>query len=100
MRPDPGRDIQEAMITTMSLGRRAAVMTQLRHKGMLLAWQQSDEHGPMTELERAMFLIDRLFPEMPPQHRAQFQQRFEALWEAGTWHGFQRPPPFPADRDP
>ncbi len=40
-----------------------------------------------------MFLIDRLYPEMPPQHRAQFQQRFEALWDAGTWHGFQRPAP-------
>jgi len=99
VRPDPGRDIQEAMIAAMTLERRTAVMTQLRHKGMLLVWQQSDEHGPMTEPERAMFLIDRLYPEMPHQHRAQFQQRFTALWEAGTWHGFRRPPPFEADRD-
>ena len=26
-----------------------------------------------------MFLIDRLYPEMPPQHREQFRRRFQAL---------------------
>jgi hypothetical protein len=99
VRPDPGRDLQEAMIATMPLEGRVAVMTQMRAKGMQLVWQQSDEHGPMTEPERAMFLIDRLYPEMPPQHREQFRRRFEELWEAGTWHGFQRPAPLASTDD-
>jgi len=89
----------DARVAAMTPTERTMAAARMRHKGLLMVWQQSDEHGPMTELERAMFLIDRLYPEMPHQHRAQFQQRFTALWEAGTWHGFRRPPPFEADRD-
>ena len=84
----------DARVAAMTPTERTMAAARMRHKGLLMVWQQSDEHGPMTELERAMFLIDRLYPEMPPQHRAQFEQRFTALWEAGTWHGFQRPAPF------
>jgi hypothetical protein len=87
------------MISIMPLKRRVAVMSRMRAKGLAVVWQQSDERGPMTEPERAMFLIDRLYPEMPPQHREQFRRRFQALWEVGTWHGFQRPAPLTAPHD-
>ena len=83
----------------MPLERRVAVMAEMRAKGLAMAWGQSDERGPMTEPERAIFLIDRLYPEMPPQHREQFRRRFQALWEAGSWHGFQRPAPPSAPDD-
>jgi hypothetical protein len=91
MRPDPGRATQEALIAQMSRARRSAVALELREKGLLLVWQQSDAAGPMSELDRAMFIIDRLYPEMPPQHREQFQAKLAALASAGTWHGFKRP---------
>ena len=99
MRPDPGRDLQEAMISIMPLERRVAVMAQLRAKGLAMAWGQSDERGPMTGPEHAMFLIDRLYPEMPAQHREQFRRRFQALWEAGVWDGFERPAPLTSPHD-
>lgn len=96
MRPDPGRDIQERLIADMSLDRRVAVGERLRRTGHLLVWQQADAAAarePMNELERAFFILDRLYPDMPPQHREQFHASFTAAWQAGTWHGFARPSP-------
>jgi len=74
-----------------SRARRSGVALHLREKGLLLVWQQADAAGPMSELERAMFIIDRLYPDMPPQHREQFQTQLAALAAAGRWHGFKRP---------
>lgn len=94
MRPDPGRDIQEAMIATMPLARRVAIARRLRETGHLLVWQQSDAAAarqPMNELERAFFILDRLYPEMPAPHREQIRARLTADWNAGLWHGFDRP---------
>lgn len=93
MRADPGRDIQEALIAGATLERRVAVVAALRMEGLLLAWQQSDEAGLPNELERAFFLLDRVYPEMPPAHRASARAQLEARWRAGTWHGFRRPEP-------
>lgn len=93
MRPDPGRDIQERMIAAMSLRERLTIMARLRDTGRLLAWQQSDEAGLADELERAFFLMDRLHPEMPRQHREQFRAQLTTAFEAGLWHGFERPGP-------
>jgi hypothetical protein len=45
----------------------------------------------MNELERAFFILDRLYPEMPAQHREQFRTRLTDDWNAGRWHGFVRP---------
>lgn len=75
----------------MSRARRSGVALHLREKCLLLVWQQADAAGPMSELERAMFIIDRLYPEMPPQHREQFQTKLAALAAAGTWHGSSAP---------
>jgi len=83
----------DARIAAMSPTARTLAAARLRHTGMLLVWQRSDEAGPMTEFQRAMFLIDRLYPEMPTQHREQFRQQLEARWHAGTWNGFRRPSP-------
>ncbi len=93
MRPDHGHDLQEAMIADSTLERRVGIMRELREQGVTMAWHQADAAGPMTEVERAMFLIDRLYPEMPRAHRAQFRDQFQAQWDAGTWHGSQRPAP-------
>ena len=66
---------------------------RLRERGILLAWQQSDEAGLADELERAFFLLDRLYPEMPPVHRESTRAQLRARWDAGPWHGFRRPDP-------
>lgn len=98
MRIDPGRDIQEALIAVAPLEQRVAITTRLRREGLLLAWQQSDEAGLANELERAYFLLDRVYPEMPAPHRESTRAQLRARWEAGTWRGFRRPEPLrPAD---
>ncbi len=79
------------MVARMSEARRSEVTRQLREKGHLLVWQQADAAGPMSELERAAFILDRLYPEMPVQHREQTLAKLAALAAAGKWHGFKRP---------
>lgn len=99
MRPDPGRDILDRMIAAMPAEARVRWSIEKRAVGHLLVWQQSDAAAarqPMNELERAFFILDRLYPEMPPQHREQFRTRLTAEWDAGRWHGFERPPPLEA----
>jgi hypothetical protein len=99
MRPDPGRDLQEALIAKMPLRQRLEIMEQLRATGLAILWQQSDAAPPMTELDRAMFILDRLYPDMRPQLRAQVDAKLRAEWEAGRWLGFRRPPPLLVDTD-
>jgi hypothetical protein len=91
MRRDPGRALLDARIAETPPAERLRWSQELRRTGLELVWRQSDEAGPMTELERAFFLIDRLYPEMPPQHRAQFRAKLEREWRAGRWHGIRRP---------
>jgi hypothetical protein len=88
----------DARIAGMTPQVRALAGMRLRDRGLLLAWQQSDEADLANELERAHFLLNRVFPEMPAPHRESTRARLRARWEAGTWHGFRRPEPLrPAD---
>jgi hypothetical protein len=93
MRPDPGRAIQEAIIARMGMEERQAVRVRLASRGRSMAWRQSDAAGPMTELERAEFLLRRLYPTLP---EAALRQVIDQLAEAqarGEWGGFRRPDP-------
>ncbi len=47
----------------------------------------------MTELERARFLLRRLYPDLEGPTLESIMARLEADWHAGTWTGFRRPPP-------
>lgn len=93
MRPDPGRVTQEKLIAAMPPSRRSAIAARLREQGLQLVWQQAEAAGPMTELDRAMFILERLYPEMPAPHREQVRGQLADRWEAGTWRGFKRPDP-------
>lgn len=54
-------------------------------------WAQADRAGPMSELERARFLLRRLYPDLEGPRLESIMARLVAEWEAGTWTGFQRP---------
>ena len=71
----------------------ARTSVELRARGFALAWDQLDRAGIEDPVARALFLIDRLYPEMPPAHRARFAAGFTAARDAGTWHGPVRPAP-------
>lgn len=54
-------------------------------------WAQADRAGPMTELERARFLLRRLYPDLEGPRLESIMARLGAEWAAGTWTGFRRP---------
>lgn len=55
-----------------------------------LVWAQADRAGEMTELERARFLLRRLYPDLEGPRLESIMERLAAEWAAGTWTGFRR----------
>lgn len=56
-----------------------------------LVWAQADRAGEMTEIERARFLLRRLYPDLEGPRLEAIMAALEAEWAAGTWTGFRRP---------
>ena len=73
-------------------GRRSAHV-RLRAKGFARVWAQADRAGSMTELERARFLLKRLYPDLEGPRLDTIMDRLEREWQAGSWTGFRRPDP-------
>lgn len=99
MRPDPGRDVLERIHAGMTRDERARIGQRLREDGFRLVWDQVDRAGPMGPVQEGMFILDRLYPEMPSAHRESFHRQLQAAYERGAWAGFQRPPRTPTGRD-
>lgn len=99
MRPDPGAEMLEAMLASLSPDQRASIAYRLRQRGVLLVWDQVDRAEPMAPVDEAMFILGRMYPEMPDVHRASIRRQIEADHDAGIWHGFKRPPPIVMDGD-
>ena len=93
MRPDPGSDLLERVMGGLEPDARARIAHDLRERGHLLVWDQVDRAGPMSPVDQAMFILDRMYPEMPEAHRVSIRRQIEADYRAGTWHGFERPQP-------
>jgi len=93
MRPDPGLELLERVLGDLDPNARARIGHDLRRRGRLLVWDQVDRAGPMSPVEEAMFVLGRMYPEMPRIHRASLRRQIEADFRAGTWHGFERPQP-------
>jgi hypothetical protein len=69
---------------------RRAVAERLREAGFARAWAAADRAGPMTELERARFLLRRLYPDLEGPRLDAIMARLKAEWQAGSWKGFRR----------
>jgi hypothetical protein len=70
---------------------RLRLHARLRDEAFVLAWDQADRASPMSELERARFLLRRLYPDLEGRRLEAIMDRLEADWRAGTWTGFRRP---------
>lgn len=66
---------------------------QLVQDARCLVWAQADRAGPMSEIDRAHFLLRRLYPDLEGPRLEQIIRYLEAEWAAGTWSGFRRPGP-------
>ncbi len=69
---------------------RMLPQTELYLQAFDLVWAQADAGGPMTELERARFLLRRLYPDFEGPRLESIMTRLAAEWDAGTWTGFIR----------
>ena len=58
-----------------------------------LVWAQADRAGPMTELDRARFLLRRLYPDLEGSRLEAIMDTLATEWHAGSWTGFRRPDP-------
>ena len=82
--------LDQRLIEVGVLGRRVA-HGRLRANGFARVWAQADRAGEMTELERARFLLRRLYPDLEGPRLESIMERLAAEWAAGTWTGFRRP---------
>jgi hypothetical protein len=65
----------------------------MRDRAFALVWQQVDRAGIVDPLEQAMFVLGRLYPDMPDAVVQQVRADLAAERAAGGWHGFDRPHP-------
>ncbi len=91
MRPDPGRALLDDALRARTPAERARRGQALREQGIALVWQQLDRAGIDDPIGRVAFLLDRMYPEMPPVHREQIRRRLAADLAAGRWDGPRRP---------
>jgi hypothetical protein len=94
MRPDPGREAQEAVLASMTPLERTARMAELRRNGWSAVWQQVDAAGIHDPVETAEFILRRLYPEEREAWFADVLAQLRSAHAAGMWKGFRRP-----DRD-
>jgi len=81
--------LDQRLIEVGVAGRRVA-SDRLRANGFARVWAQADRAGEMTELERARFLLRRLYPDLEGPRLESIMGRLATEWDAGTWTGFRR----------
>ena len=88
---DSDQGLLDQRLIEAGLNGRRATHDRLRAKGFERVWAQADRASPMTELERARFLLRRLYPDLEGERLESIMLRLEGEWHAGTWTGFVRP---------
>jgi hypothetical protein len=91
VRPDPGRDLHERMLSAMGPADRARIGQQQRWRASLVIWQQLDERGLDDPVEQAEFILRRRYPEMPEWWFGDVVAKLRAEHASGRWKGFERP---------
>lgn len=79
---------------------RMRLQVEMYRLAFAQVWAAADRAGPMTELERARFLLRRfllrrLYPDLDVRRLDAIMSDLERGWSAGTWTGFRRRPSDP-----
>ncbi|MEX1155894.1 MAG: hypothetical protein WED12_01905 [Chloroflexota bacterium] len=75
----------------MSPAERAEFAYRLRRQALVLVNRAADAAGSMPELDRAIFVLRRLYPEFTEAQLTQIRADLARRQAAGTWQGFTRP---------
>lgn len=89
--PDPGQLALDERVRAMSPEARAEHAYRLRQQALELVNRAADAVGTMPELDRAIFVLRRLYPEFSEAQLAHIRADLARRQAAGTWHGFTRP---------
>ena len=89
--PDAGQLALDERVRAMSPDERAEHAYRLRRQALVLVNQAADAAGPMPELDRAVFVLRRLYPEFSKDQLAHIRADLERRQATGTWQGFTRP---------
>lgn len=81
----------DARVRSAGAAGRVALHDRMYREAFQLVWAQADRAGDMTEIERARFLLRRLYPDLEGPRLEAIMATLEAEWAAGTWTGFRRP---------
>lgn len=90
-RPDPGQRAMDARVMAMSPDERVEWAYRMRQKAFVLVNHAADNAGPMSELDRAIFILRRLYPEFDEQQLDAMRRELGRRERAGQWTGFVRP---------
>jgi hypothetical protein len=89
--PDAGQRALDERVRAMTPDQRAEWAYRMRRRAFVLVNQAADAAGPMTELDRAVFILRRLYPEFTEEQLAFMRADLARREAAGTWRGFERP---------
>jgi hypothetical protein len=88
LEPDAGQRALDDRVRAMSPAERAEHALVLV---LVLVNDAADTAGPMSELDRAIFILRRLYPEYTEAQLARIRDDLARREAAGTWSGFTRP---------
>lgn len=89
--PDAGQLALDERVRRSTPSERAEFAFQLRRQALVMVNHAADEAGPMSELDRAEFILRRLYPEFSDQQLAFIRADLARREAAGRWTGFTRP---------
>lgn len=90
-RPDAGQLALDERVRRSTPTERAEFAYQLRRRALVMVNHAADEAGPMSELDRAEFILRRLYPEFSDAQITSIRDDLAQREAAGTWIGFSRP---------
>jgi hypothetical protein len=98
MRPDPGRAELARAREGWTVVERLALAAELRDRALDLAWAALRERegvaGRLDDLERARFVLLRLYPELAGPRLVEIMRALAARQARGAWNGFSPPESF------
>ena len=91
MAVDPAQRQIDERVRATPPAERMRLQVEMYRLAFAQVWAAADRAGPMSELERARFLLRRLYPDLDGPRLESIMARLASEWAAGTWAGFRRP---------
>lgn len=96
--PDAGQLALDERVRRSTPTERAELAYRLRRRALVMVHHAADQAGPMSALDRAEFILRRLYPEFSDGQLASIRDDLARREAMGTWTGFSKPSEMDAHR--